>query len=58
MLGGFGFSCRNLVKNLSIEAMDNPKIKEVRKVLCRHEEVTQANSRLLMLISSKLSEME
>jgi hypothetical protein len=38
--------------------MENPDNKEFRKILRRHEEVTQANSRVLMLISSKLEELE
>jgi hypothetical protein len=38
--------------------MDNIDIKEVRQVLHMHEDINQASSSPLMLISSKIIELE
>lgn len=37
--------------------MDNSELKEVRRIMCRHEEA-QANNKALLLISSKITGLE
>jgi hypothetical protein len=38
--------------------MENNDVREIRKVLCMHEEMNQANNSALMIISSKITELE
>jgi len=45
-------------KILHINIMDKPDHKEFRKILRRHEEVAQANCRVVMLNLSQLEELE
>jgi len=46
------------MKSIFIIVMDNLDIKEVKDILGRHEELTQDNSKGIMLISVKLKELE
>jgi hypothetical protein len=38
--------------------MDNPGLKEIRRILRRHEEITQGKNSALMHISFKIIELE